>query len=236
MIEYRRRVQAQEAEAAAAAALGAAEGQEMEGGGEEDYETPKGGGMVVVEDREGDGEDEDEEDWDEDAETVGSDEDDAEDDLEEGEEGKRVAAVLQADEPLSLLQEMAASQQRAALLMTQAPEVLLEEEEEDAGQPAGCSSYESVISLAPSSPAVLSPLPWAAGDPAVEVKLVEVKSRNDFLSDHQLAWITRFVKHAFPPRVHASGVAAAADAGVRDGAAPPCGAFELCHVRSVARK
>lgn len=232
MVEYRRRVQAQEAEAAAAAAaLGAVEGQEMEGGGEEDYETPEGGGMVVVEDREGE---EEEEDLDEDAETVGSDEDDAEDDLEEGEEGERLAAVLRADEPLSPLQEMAASQQRAALLMTQAPDVLLEEDEA-AGQPAGRSSYESVVSLAPSSPAALSPLSWAAGDPAVEVKLVEVKSGNDFLSDYQIAWITRFVKHAFV--MHPSGgAAAAADAVVRDGAAPPCGAFELCHVRSVARK
>ena len=59
-------------------------------------------------------------------------------------------------------------------------------------------------------------------------------------SDFQLAWITRFVKHAYvyPPRPAAVGAApASCDEAGRDGAAaPPCGAFELCHVRSVTRK
>ena len=235
-VEYRRRLQAVQEEEEEAAAAGAAAGAAAAASA---FETPQDDAGPVelpevfvdvevnVDEAETLGEEEEEEE-------EGSEEEDEEDEEDGDEEGERLAAVLAADGPASPQQEMAESQHRG-LLLTQAPEVLLLDAEEAArhdaagagGQSAGCGSYES-MSLASAGP---SPLP--AEDREIEVKLVEVKSRNDHLSDYQLAWISRFLKHeAAPPPPSSASASAAARNGLR-GAAPPATVFELCHVHSI---
>ncbi|EWM23386.1 VRR-NUC domain protein, partial [Nannochloropsis gaditana] len=78
-------------------------------------------------------------------------------------------------------------------------------------------------------------------DPSIEVKLVEVKSKNDFLSPHQEAWICELLRDEKGWNAEGGGEAGreggrkgGREAGAKGGtAAPPTTSFELCHVRSV---
>eukprot|EP00624_Nannochloropsis_granulata_P005106 evm.model.NODE_36132_length_15106_cov_15.923143.3 len=181
------------------------------------------------------------------------DEDEEEDEEREGEEDdeeeEEEAAALQGDDPASPNASLADAGSQAMregakmmLLMgvgveTQEPEgeaSMEEEEREGEGSWRGGTNmtptYHSSSWLREGEGGKEDEVEEEGEDPWIEIKLVEVKSKNDFLSDHQLAWIDRFVKDERRRGRRRKG----GREGRVEGP-PPCRSFELCHVRSLDR-
>lgn len=70
-------------------------------------------------------------------------------------------------------------------------------------------------------------------DPLIKVKLVEVKSQNDLLSDYQLAWISQFIRDEIK-LIDLSQQEDEEEEGGGNEPPPSCRVFEMCHVRSVS--
>ena len=151
------------------------------------------------------------------------------------EEEAREQLLREGDEPLG--RDPSLGGEGAFAMLTQASDV---DEEGDGGGEEG-GRRVSLDSKSTYSPAYHSSLESSQQlmlvvekeDPLIKVKLVEVKSQNDLLSDYQLAWISQFIRDEIK-LIDLSQQEDEEEEGGGNEPPPSCRVFEMCHVRSVS--